>query len=134
MPNPANSPAAPNASQRNVVSRNIEEIAIAAATTITTTTKRRYLAISLIRRRRGRVRASEAVPNAYHRLNAVATCFEFLSQPANVNIQRARIAVITVAPDLIEQLLTSNHASLLLSQRRQQLKFLMRQLHVLAVA
>src|SRR5207248_8952630 len=128
MPNPANSPAAPNASQRNVVSRNIEEIAIAAATANRTTTKRRYLAISLIRRRRGRVRASEAVSDAYHRLNAVATCFEFLSQTANVNIQRARIAVITVAPHLVEQMLTCNHASLLFSQGRQQLKFFMRQL------
>src|ERR1051326_6887794 len=119
MLNPANSPAAPNASPGKVGSRNIEEMAIAAATAIRTTTRRRYLAISLIRRRRGRVTACEAIPNTYDRFNAIATCFEFLSQPANVHIERARVAVITVAPNLVEQLLTSNHASLFLSERRQ---------------
>ena len=81
-------------------------------------TTRRDLAIDLTCGCYGmRSTAGEAVANSDDSFDAVATRIELLSQAANVNVQGTRIAVIAVAPDLIEKLLASNYAIFLSRQR-----------------
>ena len=61
--------------------------------------------------RGGLARATyKPVANADDSLNAVAAFVEFLSQPANVNVKRARVAIVTVTPDAIQQLLSRDYS------------------------
>src|SRR5688572_10996205 len=52
----------------------------------------------------------EAITDANHCLDAIAAFIEFLAQAANMNVQRARVAIITVAPHAIQQLLARDDA------------------------
>src|SRR5437588_6694191 len=86
----------------------------AAATAMQVKTTRRDLAIDLTCGCYGmRSTAGEAVANSDDSFDAVATRIELLSQATNVNVQRPRVAVIAVAPDLIQQLLTGDNATFL---------------------
>src|SRR5690349_3412628 len=49
----------------------------------------------------------KAIPHAHDSLDAIATVFKLLTQASNVHIKRPGVAIVTVAPDLIEELLAS---------------------------
>src|SRR4030088_1828534 len=78
--------------------------------------------------------AYETIAHANHGFNAVAARVQFLTQATNMNVQSSRIAVITVAPDLIKKLLASDNPATLFRQGREQLKLLVGQFHIRAVA
>src|SRR5882762_1245607 len=81
-----------------------------------------------------RCAAYETVAYANHGFNAVAARVQFLTQATNMNVQSSRIAVITVAPHLIKKLLASDNPATLFRQGREQLKLLVSQFHIRAVA
>src|ERR1041385_1262616 len=87
--------------------------------------RRRDLTIC-VRRVGARAAADESVTHTDHSFDAVAARVQFLAQPANVHVQGARVAVITVPPNLIAQLLAGDDPILFPGERRQQLEFLMR--------
>jgi hypothetical protein len=53
--------------------------------------------------------ADETVADAHYSFNAITTFTKLLSESPDVNVERARIAVIAVAPDAVEQLLTGDN-------------------------
>ena len=59
----------------------------------------------------------KSVADADDRLDAIAALIEFLSQATNVHVQRARVAIVTVTPNLIQQLLPGDYAAALLCER-----------------
>src|SRR6185312_3734760 len=76
----------------------------------------------------------ETITDANHRLDAIAALVEFLPQAANVHIERARVAIITVAPNAIQQLLSRHDVIGAPGQHREQRELLVRQLDAVAVA
>jgi hypothetical protein len=74
----------------------------------------------------------EAITNTNYSFNALSALTQLLPQPADMNIQRTRIAVITVAPNVIEQLLSRYNSIGGLRKRREQRELLVGQLHFLA--
>src|SRR4030088_669969 len=81
-----------------------------------------------------RCAAYETVAHANHGFNAVAARVQFLTQATNMNVQSSRISVITVTPHLIKKLLASDNPATLFRHCREQLKFLVSQFHIRAVA
>ena len=55
--------------------------------------------------------SDKTITDADDGFDAVAAVAEFLPQAANVNVERARIAEITVAPNVVEQILARRDAS-----------------------
>src|SRR5438552_8214647 len=76
----------------------------------------------------------ETVALPHNRFDALATLLQFLTQAPHVNIQGARIAIITVAPDAIQKLLARYNAVSAFSEHRQQRELLVSQLHLVAIA
>jgi hypothetical protein len=68
----------------------------------------------------------EPIANADHRFNAVAALTQLLPQPSYVNVQGARIAIVTVAPNSIEKLLSSDNAICALRQNGKKRELLVR--------
>ena len=64
---------------------------------------------SLVLMPAGKLRRSptthETVAHAHNGFNAIATLVQFLTQAPDMNVESARIAIITVAPDAIQKLL-----------------------------
>src|SRR5688500_2628726 len=61
-----------------------------------------------------------SVAHADDRLDAITAAAEFLSEASNVNVQGARVAIVAVTPNLIEQLLAGNYAAAFFCERGQQ--------------
>src|SRR6266581_575956 len=61
----------------------------------------------------------KAITHAHDSLDAIATVFKLLTQASNVHIKGPGVAIVTVAPDLIEKLLASNHAARARQHRQQ---------------
>lgn len=53
--------------------------------------------------------ADETITDAHHRFNAITALAEFLAEAANMHIERAGIAKVLVAPDVIEQVLSGHN-------------------------
>src|SRR5204863_1122549 len=77
---------------------------------------------------------NEPIANSDHCLDAVAAFVEFLSEPANVHVERTSIPIVTVTPDTIQQLLARHHAVRAAREYRQEREFLVRQFYLGAVA
>ena len=54
--------------------------------------------------------ANETVADANDGFNTIATFAQLLSQAPDVNVERARVAVVAVTPDVVEELLASDDA------------------------
>src|ERR1044072_3180268 len=52
----------------------------------------------------------ETIADAHHGFNAIAALIELLPEPADVNVERARVAVVAVAPNAVEQLLPRDNS------------------------
>src|ERR1051326_4651680 len=60
---------------------------------------------------RGLTRTTDkTIAYADHRLDTVATLVQLLAQAADVHVERSRIAIVTVSPNTIQQLLPRYHA------------------------
>ena len=53
---------------------------------------------------------NETVTDANHGFNTIAAFTQLLTQAPDMNVERARVAVIAVAPDVVEELLASDDA------------------------
>jgi len=53
---------------------------------------------------------NETVADADDCFNTIAAFVQLLSQAADMNIKRARVAVVAVTPDVVEKLLASDDA------------------------
>ena len=69
----------------------------------------RTTSITAARRRLTRA-TNKTIADADHRLDTVAALIELLPQAANVHVERARVAIVTVTPNTIQQLLARNDA------------------------
>src|ERR1041384_4641201 len=78
--------------------------------------------------------ADKAIADADHGFDAIAAQPEFLPQAADVHVERARVAEILIAPDVIEQILPGDHAAAAFRQRFEQSKLFSRELYLLALA
>ena len=76
----------------------------------------------------------ETVADTNYSFNAIATFAKLLSESPDVNVERAGIAVIAVAPNVVEEVLASNDAISAFGQYGQQTEFFVRQFHFLSVA
>src|SRR3954453_10764686 len=93
-------PSASKAARTVPVDRNPATMkAAAAAAEIKESTRELTICVGGVGARRA---ADKSVSYADHGFDAVATGFQLLPQPADVNIQRTGVAVITVTPNLIE--------------------------------
>src|ERR1700754_1457917 len=77
---------------------------------------------------------NEPIPDSDHSLNTIAALVELLAQAANVHVERACIAIVTVTPNTIQQLLSSYHAVRAACEHRQQRELLVREFDLHAVA
>src|SRR5688572_22707948 len=77
---------------------------------------------------------TETISNPDYSFNATAAGAQFLSQAADVDVERARLSVIFQAPDLIEQLLARRHAPLVARKNGEQRELLAGQLDVAPLA
>src|SRR5882672_6852289 len=71
---------------------------------------------------------AETIANTDHRFNAAAAVPQFLSQAADVDVERAGLAVIFQPPDLVEQLFARRHSSLVAREDGEQRELLAGQL------
>src|SRR4030095_1861976 len=78
--------------------------------------------------------AYESVPNTNNCFDATATLIQFLSQPAYVYVECTRIAVITIPPNAIEELLSRHHAIRTFCQHGQKRELLVGQLNLSSIA
>ena len=53
---------------------------------------------------------NETVADANDGFNTIAAFAELLSQAPDMNVERARVAIVAVTPDVIEELLASDYA------------------------
>ena len=60
----------------------------------------------------GPLATDEAVADTNDSFNAIAALVELLSEAPDVYVQRARIAVIAITPDVVEQLLVCSYLRL----------------------
>src|SRR5918999_3452832 len=80
---------------------------------------------------------TEPVPDAAHGLDELGLgriALELFAEMANVNVDRARLAVRRVAPERLEQHLARENSPRLGRQRAQELELDVGQLHVAAVS
>src|SRR5262249_57780266 len=77
---------------------------------------------------------TETIADADYRFNAAAAGAQLLSQAADVDVERAGLAVIFQAPDLVEQLFARRHAPLVAREDGEQREFLAGQLDALPLA
>ena len=54
--------------------------------------------------------ADESVADANHSFNTIAAFAQLLSQAPDMDVERARVAVVAVTPHVVEKLLASNNA------------------------
>src|SRR5919206_4812813 len=78
--------------------------------------------------------ADEAVADADDRLNRVAALAELRAQASYVNVERARVAVVLLAPNVVEQLLSRGDAARPSRERREERELLSREPNLRAVA
>src|SRR2546423_11931746 len=78
--------------------------------------------------------ADEAVADADDRLDAVAARAELLAQASYVNVECARVAVVFVAPDVVEKLLSRGDSSGSACERSEQGELFAREADGRAVA
>src|SRR5258708_18621308 len=123
------------ANQRDVPEEYAIVISDATSATSRTPTRNPNLVIGGIPGASGlRSTPNEAITDSHDRLNAIAARVQFLTQPANVHVERSRLTVITVPPNLIQQLLPRNHPSRTLPQHSEQGEFLVGQLDLRLVS
>src|SRR5262245_66663071 len=77
---------------------------------------------------------TETITNTDHRFNAAAAGAQLLSQAADVDVERAGLAVIFQTPDLVEQLFAGRHAPLVSREDGEQREFLAGQLDAAPLA
>src|SRR5262249_16192447 len=77
---------------------------------------------------------NESIANADDSLDAVAALVELLPEPADMHVERARVAIVAVSPNTIQQLLSGHHAIRASRQHGQQREFLVRQFYLGAIA
>src|SRR3954467_15283038 len=78
--------------------------------------------------------SDEAVADAEHRLYPAAAPAELRAQAAYVHVERARVAVVLLAPDFVEKLLARRDPPRPPRERREERELLAREAHFGAVA
>src|ERR1044072_550708 len=73
---------------------------------------------------------NKTIADSDNSLDAVTAFIELLSQSTNVHVERARVAIVTVTPDTIQQLLPCNDAVGASRQRRKQCELLVREFYL----
>src|ERR1051325_8529304 len=86
-----------------------------------------------IRRRLTRA-TNKTIAYADHRLDAVATLIELLPQATDVHVKRSRIAIVTVSPNTIQQLLPRDYSIGAARQHREKREFFVREFYLRTVA
>src|SRR6185369_12956533 len=103
--------------------------------TITTTINTAARTSTTITIRRCLTRASnKTIAYADHCLDAVATLIELLPQTTDVHVKRSRIAIVTVSPNTIQQLLSRYYSIRAAREHREEREFFVREFHFHTVA
>ena len=74
--------------------------------------------------------ANKTIADPDNSLDAITAFIELLSQSPNVHVERARIAIVTVTPDTIQQLLPRNDAIGASRQHGKECEFLVGELYL----
>src|SRR6185369_16768913 len=83
---------------------------VASHTTTVTNSSATRTSTTITVRRRLTGTSNKTIAYANHRLDTVATLIELLPQATDVHVERSRIAIVTVSPNTIQQLLPRDHS------------------------
>src|SRR5690242_2023137 len=76
---------------------------------------------------------NETIADANHRFNAIAALVELLPQTPDVHVERAGVAIITIAPHAIQQLLPRHDSVRTAREHRQKRELLVREFDLCTV-
>src|SRR6185369_12553259 len=96
--------------------------------------KIRIILTTLTARSRLAGATDKTVTDTNDRFDAIAAFIELLPQSTNVHVERAGVAIVTVTPDTIQQLLARHHSISAARQHRKQRELFVREFDLHAVA